>query len=96
MLADLPLSSLPDGSTFVDDNYCAQAEEQTGPVPRLLVYERLVDLDAVLTSKGWARRKQEWSVQEVEATSRDIAYGLAFIHANHSGYEGKRKIAFVH
>ncbi|PWN22250.1 hypothetical protein BCV69DRAFT_297550 [Microstroma glucosiphilum] len=87
LLADLPLSVNPhDGTSFVDEAngaLSAQMEEQTGPVPRLLVFERMVELDAVLTPKGWVKRKRQWTYAEVEAVSRDMSHGLAFLHANH-------------
>lgn len=53
-------------------------------MPRLLVFERMVELDAVLTPKGWVKRKRQWTYTEVEAVSRDMSHGLAFLHANHS------------
>lgn len=80
LLADLPFP----GNEPRPDMTDAQMEEETGPVPRLLAFERLVELDAQLTSKGWQKRKREWSHREVEDVARDVAAGLAFLHANHS------------
>lgn len=86
LLADLPVTTNPeDGSTIVDESGI-NMEEQTGPVPRLLIFERLVDLDAILTPKGWVKRRRQWSHLEVEEVARDVALGLSFLHANFSGY----------
>lgn len=63
LLADLPHGDYDDGKTGP-------------PVPRLLVFERLVDLDAELTPQGWARSKQLWSVKKVESVCKDVICGL--------------------
>lgn len=82
MLADLPFDdSRNPGKTLAT---IAAVEGETGPVPRILAFERLVDLDDVLTSKGWQKRKRVWTHREVEEAAREIASGLAFLHGNHS------------
>ena len=69
LLANIPLPK--PGDTIDDD------EEQSGPpVPRLLIFERLVDLDAELTPRGWAKIKRLWTVEKVESVSRDVMNGL--------------------
>ncbi|CEH16228.1 myosin light chain smooth muscle [Ceraceosorus bombacis] len=52
------------------------------PLPRLLVFERLVDLDAHLTPRGWVKSRTPWTVAQVEAAARDVARGLRFLHSH--------------
>ncbi|PWN46397.1 hypothetical protein IE81DRAFT_6997 [Ceraceosorus guamensis] len=52
------------------------------PLPRLLVFERLVDLDAQLTPRGWVKSRTPWTVAQVEAAARDVAKGLRFLHSH--------------
>ncbi|CAO1614294.1 unnamed protein product [Sympodiomycopsis kandeliae] len=82
LLADLPVKMAEDGTAMVDDGDLPP-EQLSGPVPRLLIFERLVDLDSVLTPEGWSKKQRQWTFQEVEDVSRDIAGGLAFLHTNH-------------
>lgn len=96
LLADLPVKITADGTTVVDESELPP-EEQSGPVPRLLIFERMVDLDAVMTPEGWAKKHRQWTHMEVEEVARDIAAGLAFLHNNHSewgaelaGCQGRR------
>lgn len=75
LLADIPMS----GSRGDDES----DESSSGPpIPRLLVFERLVDLDAELTSRGWSKSKQVWSVEKVESTAKDAIAGLKFLHSH--------------
>lgn len=63
------------------------------PIPRLLIFERLVDLDAELTPRGWAKSKRLWTVEKVESISRDVIAGLkvSFPLLLFAPYEGKKK-----
>lgn len=83
LLADLPVRMGADGATVVDERELLP-EEQSGPVPRLLIFERMVDLDAVMTPDGWSKKNRVWTHAEVEEVARDIAAGLSFLHSNHS------------
>lgn len=85
LLADLPIRTGVDGSTVVDQSELPP-EEHSGPVPRLLLFERMVDLDAVMTPDGWSKKHRQWTHNEVEEVARDIAAGLSFLHRNHSEY----------
>lgn len=82
MLADLPFDS--EMHANASEDAVAAFEADTGPLPRLLAFERCVELDAIMTSKGWQKRKQVWTHREVEDVIRDVALGLAFLHTNHS------------
>jgi len=76
LLADIPLPKA-NGSPGED-------EEQGGPpVPRLLIFERLVELDAEISSRGWVKNKRLWTVEKVESVSRDVMAGLEFLHEHH-------------
>jgi hypothetical protein len=46
------------------------------PLPRLLVFERLVDLDVMLTPRGWVKNRGLWTVEQVEGVAREVAAGL--------------------
>lgn len=75
LLADIPMF----GGRGDDES----EESSNGPpIPRLLVFERLVDLDAELTSRGWSKSKQVWSVEKVENTAKDAIAGLKFLHSH--------------
>ncbi|PWN97453.1 kinase-like protein [Tilletiopsis washingtonensis] len=52
------------------------------PLPRLLVFERLVDLDVMLTPRGWVKNRGLWTVEQVEGVAREVAAGLKFLHAH--------------
>lgn len=82
MLADLPFGG--DMRVNEHEDSLAAYEAETGPLPRMLAFERCVELDASLTPRGWQKRTREWTHQEVEDVARDVATGLAFLHSNHS------------
>jgi hypothetical protein len=73
LFADIPTHSFEDD----DDDDSASTNLAKNPLrPRLLIFERLVDLDAELTPRGWAKSKRLWTVEKVELVSRDVIAGL--------------------
>lgn len=74
LFADIPMHSFEDDDD--DDDSASTNPSKNLLRPRLLIFERLVDLDAELTSKGWAKSKRLWTVEKVELVSRDVIAGL--------------------
>ncbi|UZJ56441.1 hypothetical protein CBS101457_005761 [Exobasidium rhododendri] len=77
LLADVPMPKQ-------DNSLGDEEEDETGPpIPRLLSFERLVDLDSEMSAKGWVKNKRFWTVEKVEMVSRDVVAGLRFLHEHH-------------
>lgn len=87
LLADIPLpkyrGNTGTGRGDEDDEEMVDDEQDSysgPPVPRLLIFERLVELDAELTQRGWAKTKRAWTIEKVELVAKDAIAGLAFLH----------------
>lgn len=84
LLSDIPVSRYGKQENSTD------SENLGPPLPRLLVFERLVELDAELTPRGWAKSRKIWSVEKVESICRDTMAGLKFLH-DHNVVHGDLK-----
>ncbi|SPO25501.1 uncharacterized protein UTRI_03079_B [Ustilago trichophora] len=55
-------------------------DEEDGPPTRLLVFEKLIELDAERTPQGWTKSKRTWTHERVEKVSFEVMQGLQFLH----------------
>ncbi|SNX84485.1 uncharacterized protein MEPE_03194 [Melanopsichium pennsylvanicum] len=62
------------------DSLDVSIDEEDGPPTRLLVFEKLIELDAERTSQGWTRSKKTWSHERVEKAAFEVIQGLQFLH----------------
>jgi hypothetical protein len=75
LFADIAMPGTDDREE--DDDSEAGSNPAKNPLrPRLLIFERLVDLDAELTPRGWAKSKRLWTVEKVESVAKDVIAGL--------------------
>ena len=53
---------------------------EDGPPTRLLVFEKLIELDAERTLHGWTKSSKTWSHERVEKIAFEVMQGLQFLH----------------
>ena len=82
LLANLPLNGKGGkcltslGSEEPDSVEDLGVEPDEGPPSRLLVFERLVELDYELVGNAWVKSTSPWSVEKVEMMAQEIIQGL--------------------
>ncbi|EST05438.1 Protein kinase domain protein [Kalmanozyma brasiliensis GHG001] len=55
-------------------------DEDDGPPTRLLVFEKLIEIDAERTPHGWTKSKKTWTHERVEKVAFEVMQGLQFLH----------------
>ncbi|SPO36565.1 uncharacterized protein PSFLO_02036 [Pseudozyma flocculosa] len=88
LLADLPVHGKAKAAALDGDaargcpltSIEIEPDFSEGPPTRLLVFERLVEIDAELTDKGWEVSKDTWPAERVERMALEIIQGLKFLH----------------
>ncbi|CDS01662.1 uncharacterized protein SPSC_01265 [Sporisorium scitamineum] len=55
-------------------------DEEDGPPTRLLVFEKLIEIDAERTPQGWVKSNRTWSHERVEKVALEVMQGLQFLH----------------
>lgn len=58
------------------DSFDSSIDEEDGPPTRLLVFEKLIELDAERTAQGWTKSKKIWSHERVEKVAFEVIQGL--------------------
>lgn len=58
------------------DAFDSSIDEEDGPPTRLLVFEKLIELDAERTAQGWTKSKKVWSHERVEKVAFEVIQGL--------------------
>lgn len=69
----------PDGVTRPGTRHSSSARPSTPsslPPHRMLVFERLFELDAELTPSGWRSGRTYWTMEKVERVARQVAEGV--------------------
>ncbi|SAM82104.1 uncharacterized protein UBRO_04389 [Ustilago bromivora] len=62
------------------DAFESSVDEEDGPPTRLLVFEKLIELDTERTAQGWTKSKRTWSHERVEKVAFEVIQGLQFLH----------------
>ncbi|CBQ73147.1 conserved hypothetical protein [Sporisorium reilianum SRZ2] len=55
-------------------------DEEDGPPTRLLVFEKLIEIDAERTAQGWVKSSGTWTHERVEKVALEVMQGLQFLH----------------
>ncbi|GAC93435.1 STE/STE11 protein kinase [Pseudozyma hubeiensis SY62] len=78
LLANLPPNGISRDSQLeaLDISF----DEEDGPPTRLLVFEKLIEIDAERTSQGWVKSNKMWSHERVEKVALEVMRGLQFLH----------------
>lgn len=78
LLANLPPSGQTQPFTDQHDVYdvSEDSDSDDGPPTRLLVFEKMVELDCKLTGQGWVKSKDPWTHAQVEKAAIEIIQGL--------------------
>lgn len=75
LLANLPQSG-QNCSSDMHNDIDEDSDEEDGPPTRLLVFEKMVELDSKLTARGWVRSDEPWTHAQVEKAAIEIIQGL--------------------
>lgn len=81
--SDPPLVKLlanisPSGASIASqmDPMDISSDEEDGPPTRLLVFEKLIELDAERTPQGWVKSRRVWTHERVEKVAFEVIQGL--------------------
>ena len=74
LLANLSPNGSSRGSQ--PDSMDISSDEEDGPPTRLLVFEKLIELDADRTAQGWVKSKKTWTHERVEKVALEVIQGL--------------------
>ncbi|TKY85869.1 hypothetical protein EX895_005410 [Sporisorium graminicola] len=77
------LANLSPNGTSRDNEHDAMdisLDEEDGPPTRLLVFEKLIEIDAERTSQGWIKSNATWTQERVEKAALEVMQGLQFLH----------------
>lgn len=58
------------------DSFDSSLDEDDGPPTRLLVFEKLIEIDAERTAQGWTKSKKTWTHERVEKVAFEVIQGL--------------------